>query len=137
MRRVHSAGLTCVAHAILGLPGDGRQGARRTADALALADVWGVKVHHLMVLERTRLAAQWRRGELEVLEPDTYVTWLADFVERLRPGQVLHRLTGDAPAESLIAPRWKVHKNQVREMLAAELERRGTRQGSATRPVSG
>ena len=97
--RCHAAKLVTVGHAILGLPGDGREGARRTALVLRHSGVWGVKVHQLMVLERTQMAASWRRGELETLEPEAYVSWLADFVERLGAEQVLHRLTGDSPPE--------------------------------------
>ncbi|MCP3914119.1 MAG: TIGR01212 family radical SAM protein [bacterium] len=128
--RAHAAGLSTVGHTILGLPGDGRAGARRTARALAECGVAGVKVHHLMILRRTQMATQWKRGEIEVLDAETYVAWLADFVERLSPEQVLHRLTGESP-DALLAPHWDVHKNRVREMLDAELESRGTRQGSA------
>ena len=117
-------------HAILGLPGDGREGARRTAIELAKSGVEGVKVHHLMVLRRTAMAKQWSEGRLEVLDAPTYVDWLADFVERLAPEQVLHRLTGDSPGAQLLAPVWPVAKNEVRILLARELERRGTRQGS-------
>ena len=127
--RARAAGLLVVGHAILGLPGDGREGARRTARVLARCAVEGVKVHHLMVLRRTRLAASWRRGEVAVLDPPTYVSWLADFVERLRPDQVLHRLAGAAPDDALLAPRPWVPGNRLRDDLAAELERRGTRQG--------
>ena len=54
-----------------------------------------------------------------------------DFVERLAPGQVLHRLTGDADAADLLAPTWSLDKNDVRAALEAELERRGSRQGAA------
>ncbi len=128
--RVRAAGLLCVAHAILGLPGDGRAGARRTAEVLARSGVEGVKVHQLMVLERTQFAARFRAGELAVLDAPTYVQWLADFVERLGPEQVLHRLTGDASEEELLAPRWSLDKNDVRRALEAELERRGTVQGA-------
>lgn len=128
--RAHAAGLGTVGHAILGLPGDGREGARRTARALAQSGVSGVKVHHLMVLARTQMAHAWRAGELETLSVERYVDWLADFVERLAPEQVLHRLTGDSPAEALLAPHWDVHKNEIRRLLNEELERRGTRQGS-------
>lgn len=139
-RRAREADFMTVGHAILGLPGDGREGARETALALARSGVSGVKVHHLMVLKKTQLAAAWRRGEVEVLNETTYVQWLADFVERLHPDQVLHRITGDSPAEKLLAPRWPVHKNLVRGMLEAELARRETRQGShaltATAPGS-
>lgn len=131
--RARARGILCVGHAILGLPGDGREGARRTAEELAKSGVEGVKVHHLMVLRRTALAKQWSEGLLEVLDAPTYVDWLADFVERLAPEQVLHRLTGDAPATTLLAPIWPLAKNEVRLRLARELERRGTRQGSLHR----
>jgi len=129
--RVRSAGLEAIGHAILGLPGDGRAGARRTAEVLAESGCVGVKVHHLMVLQRTQLAHAWRRGELETLEAPTYVEWLADFVERLDPAQVLHRIRGDASPEELLAPRWELSKNELALALERELERRGTRQGSS------
>jgi radical SAM protein (TIGR01212 family) len=129
--RAHAAGLATVGHAILGLPGDGRAGARRTAEVLARSRVWGVKVHHLMVLRRTILESWWRAGEVETLDADEYVAWLADFVERLAPDQVLHRLTGDAGPSELVAPTWPIAKNEVRARLERELERRGARQGSS------
>jgi radical SAM protein (TIGR01212 family) len=128
--RVHAAGLSAIGHAILGLPGDGREGARRTAEVLCETAVEGVKVHQTMVLEKTVLAHWWRAGRVPVLDPATYVEWLADFVERLSGEQVLHRLTGDAASAELLAPRWDVPKNRIRVMLEAELTRRGTEQGS-------
>jgi len=130
VRRVQARGLVCIGHAILGLPSDGREGARRTADALARTRVDGVKVHNLMVLRRTQMEKAWRAGEIEVLDVETYLQWLADFVERLRPEQVIHRASADArPAEEL-APRWRLHANEIRERLTRELGARGTRQGS-------
>lgn len=130
VRRVRARGLLVVGHAILGLPGDDREGARRTAQALARSGVEGVKVHQLMILRRTQLEKPWREGTVPTLDVATYVAWLADFVERLAPTQVLHRLTGDAAPADLLAPLWPVQKTVVKELLAAELERRGTRQGA-------
>jgi radical SAM protein (TIGR01212 family) len=128
--RCHGAGLLTVGHAILGLPGDGRAGARRTARCLARSCVAGVKVHHLMVLRRTQMAHDWREGKLKTIDAPTYIDWLADFVERLRPEQILHRLTGDAPGEKLLAPHWDVKKNAIRDGLEAELILRASRQGA-------
>ena len=128
--RCKQAGLLTIGHAILGLPGDGREGARATADLLAKTGVEGVKVHNLMVLRRTVFEKWWREGRLEVLDVETYLEWLTDFIERLSEDQVLHRLTGDAPLEERLAPRWNVHKSLLRDHLVAEFERRGTRQGS-------
>jgi radical SAM protein (TIGR01212 family) len=129
-RRVKDRGLLLVGHAILGLPGDGRPGARRTAEALRRAGCDGVKVHHLMILRRTQLEKEWRAGRIATLSPEAYVEWLADFVERLAPDQVLHRIAGDAPAADRLAPDWAALTRDLRRALADELARRGTRQGS-------
>ncbi len=131
VRRAQGAGLEVIGHAILGLPGDGRDGARRTASLFAETAIEGVKVHNLMVLRRTQLEHWHREGRVEVLDPGTYVDWLADFIEHLAPTQIVHRITGDAPLEERIAPRWDVHKSEIRDRLLAEFESRGTRQGSA------
>lgn len=128
--RVKAAGLLGVGHAILGLPGDGREGARATAQALARAPLSGIKVHQLMVLEKTQMAKQYKLGQLPLIDELTYIEWLADFVERLHPEQVLHRITGDAPRSSLIAPFPNLDKNRARELLGQTLRRRGSQQGS-------
>lgn len=134
--RAHAAGLLVVGHAILGLPGDGREGARRTAEALARSRASGVKVHNLMVLRRTQLEKAWRAGEVEVLDIASYVEWLADFVERLRPDQVLHRLTGDAASKDLLAPSGNFDKREVRERMARLLRDRGSSQGALSSAAS-
>jgi len=131
--RAHAAGLLVVGHAILGLPGDGLEGARRTARALADSPARGVKVHNLMVLRRTQLEKSWRAGEVEVLDEATYGEWLCDFVERLREDQVLHRITADASDAERLAPERNFAKDDVRRRLALELARRGTRQGAHAR----
>lgn len=130
VQRAHDLGLATIGHAILGLPGDGREGARNTAHALARAGCAGVKLHHLMVLKKTKMAHDWRAGNLEVLDLETYLEWAADFIERLHPLQVVHRMTGEAPPEKLIAPQFGVHKSVIRERLTQVLLKRESRQGS-------
>ena len=83
-----------------------------------------------MVLKRTILEGWWRKGDVETLTPEVYVDWLADFIERIHPKQVVHRVTGESPPEKLLAPSWDVSKNWVREQLTRTLTKRGTCQGS-------
>lgn len=135
VRQARAAGLITVGHAILGLPGDGLDGARRTAEVLAEEGVDGVKVHNILVLKRTQLAHRYIQGSFTPLDAETYVQWLTDFVERLGPEQILHRLTADSEPEDRLAPFWSVHKNAVKDRLAAELTRRGTRQGALHVPI--
>ena len=55
---------------------------------------------------------------------------VADFIERLHPQTLIHRLTGDGPREILLAPRWSLNKWEVLNAIDAEMEHRQTTQGS-------
>jgi radical SAM protein (TIGR01212 family) len=122
-------GIRVCAHIILGLPGESREEMLSGADFLNQAGVAGVKIHLLHVMRGTRLASLYRDGELRVLDRDGYVGLVCDFLERLDPGIVVHRLTGDGNREDLIAPLWSLQKFEVLNCIDGELARRGTRQG--------
>ncbi|MGH9389560.1 MAG: TIGR01212 family radical SAM protein, partial [Vicinamibacteria bacterium] len=135
VERAHGRGLRLCAHVMLGLPGEGREDMMETADRLGRLRLDGVKIHHLHVIEGTPLAESYLRGEFKTLSEDEYVPLAADFLERLSPETVIHRLVGDCPEEILIAPRWTEPKSQVVQRILAELRRRGTRQGSYAAPA--
>ena len=122
-------GIRVCAHIILGLPGESREEMLSGADFLNQAGVAGVKIHLLHVMRGTRLASLYRDGEFRVLDRDEYVGLVCDFLERLDPGIVVHRLTGDGNREDLIAPLWSLQKFEVLNCIDGELARRRTRQG--------
>lgn len=126
-------GLRVCVHVILGLPGEDRAAMLATADELARLRVDGVKLHLLHVLDGTPLGDMFRKGEIAVLEQDAYVQLAADVLERLHPETLIQRLTGDGPRDTLLAPLWSLNKWEVLNAIDAELERRGTRQGSVCR----
>lgn len=126
--RLRDRGIQVCAHVILGLPGESRDMMRRTARFLAGTGIDGVKIHHLQVLEGTPLAGMYRREPFPLLTPDRYVSLLADFLERIPPTVVVHRLVGDAEGD-LVAPRWDRSKGEIIAMLTEELRRRGSHQG--------
>jgi radical SAM superfamily enzyme len=57
-------------------------------------------------------------------------------LERLPPEITIHRLTGDAPAEDLIAPLWTLDKHAVLNGIQKEFKARGTFQGIYSPPIS-
>jgi uncharacterized protein len=128
--RAADRGLEVVAHVILGLPGEGPEEMAATAAYLAGLPVQGVKVHLLYVVRGSGLAVLHDTGEYRGLEEGDYVNRVVDFLERLPPGMVIHRLTGDPHAEELIAPRWCLDKARVLRLIREEGARRGSRQGS-------
>lgn len=95
-QRAGERGLKRVAHTLAGLPGEQPGGYRRQAEEVAKAGCEGVKCHQLMVLERTKLAKQWRDGKVELLTPEAYAALVAEALALLPWSTVVHRLTADA-----------------------------------------
>jgi radical SAM protein (TIGR01212 family) len=131
VRRCQGRGLDLCAHVILGLPGESRGDMLATADALARLPVQAVKIHNLHVVKDTPLERMYRAGEVRLLERDEYVQVVCDFLERLPPEMVIHRLNGDAPPDYLVAPLWCLDKPGLLAAIEAELERRDSWQGKA------
>lgn len=129
VERCQGRGLDLCAHVILGLPGESHADMMATADALAALPVDGVKIHNLHVVKDTALERQYRAGAAAVLTRDEYVALVCDFLERLRPEMVVHRLSGDAPPDYLVAPQWCLDKQGLLRAIEAELDRRDSRQG--------
>ena len=77
------------------------------------------------VLENTRLAEEYRAGKFQVLEPEAYYELVADAVELLPEDCIIHRLTGDGPKKSLIAPLWSGNKKRVMADMQKALRQRG------------
>jgi radical SAM protein (TIGR01212 family) len=125
----HDQGLEIIVHTIAGLPGEKPDGLLRQVEESVAAGVCGIKFHQLMVLRKTKLASMWKRGEVDLLEPEAYVNMVADALEILPPDIVVHRLSAASPPENHLAPLdWpspaKVHAN-----ILALLRTRGTLQG--------
>ncbi len=131
--RSQNRGLDLCIHVILGLPGESHEDMLATADALAALPVQGVKIHNLHVVRDTPLEAMYRRGEVRMLERDEYVQVVCDFLERLPPAMVIHRLSGDAPPDYLVAPEWCLDKPALLSAIRSELERRDSWQGKKCR----
>jgi radical SAM protein (TIGR01212 family) len=122
-------GILIGTHMILGLPGEDASHMRATADFIARLPVDGVKLHLLYVIKGTPLAALYRDGNYHCLEQDAYADLVCDVVERLPPGVVIQRLTGDPHRHELVAPLWALEKVQTLELIQKRLEERNTWQG--------
>jgi hypothetical protein len=129
VQRCQGRGLDLCAHVILGLPGETHADMLATADALAALPVQAVKIHNLHVVKDTPLEKMYRLGEVRLFERDEYVRVVCDFLERLPPSLVIHRLSGDAPPDYLVAPLWCLDKPALLAAIEAELQRRDSWQG--------
>ncbi len=128
--RAKGYGLKVCAHVILGLPGEGLEEMLETALFLSSLPVDGVKIHNLHVLRDTPLERMYLEGGLRLLTLEEYVDACVSFIEHLRGDIVIQRLTGEAPADRLVAPEWCLDKAKVISLIRQRLEELDTFQGA-------
>lgn len=124
-------GLDHCVHVILGLPYESREDVIATAKKIAEHHIRGVKIHYLVVMERTALAEQHARGTVRLLTMNEAISLTCDFLEYLPRECVIYRIGGNGHPLHAIAPDWVwLQKKEVIAKIVQEFQRRNTRQGS-------
>lgn len=131
MNDLSKRGIKSVIHLILGLPGDTPQGVLHSTDYVSSFKPWGIKIHMLHVMEGTKMGEEYKNSPFQLYGKEEYVSLVCDILERLPQDITVHRITGDAPRDMLIAPLWTGDKKAVLRAVQQEFKRRGTFQGSA------
>ena len=98
------------------------------------APIDAIKIHQLLVLEKTKIAKEHEDGFIKPIELNEYISLVCDFLEILPPNVVIHRLFAEAKPGELIAPKWaeqddgRRNKQQLLQMIKNELLKRGSKQ---------
>ncbi len=127
--KLRAHGIRVCAHMINGLPGETPEMMMETVRTIARLDVQGIKIHLLHLLEGTPMVWQYKRGQLQLMEKEAYVSLVCDQLEILPKEMVIHRITGDGPPDIMIGPMWSLKKWEVLNAIDAELVQRDTWQG--------
>lgn len=118
-------------HLINGLPGETHKMMMENVERMILdSDIQGIKIHLLHLMRNTKMLRDYHEGRLRLLEKDEYVRLVCDQLERIPKEIVIHRLTGDAPRDTLVGPMWSLKKWEVLNAIDDELNKRQTCQGS-------
>lgn len=99
-----------VAHIMVGLPNETKKDIEDTVNFINKHKLQGVKIHSTYIVENTVLADMYRKGEYKALDLDDYIETLTDIMVHLNPNLIIHRISGDAPKDILVAPYWNKHK---------------------------
>ncbi len=122
-------GINICLHIILGIPGEYWNDIMETAEIVSSLKINGIKLHHLHVLKNTTLEKMYLNNEIKLLSSTEYFSLVCDFLERTRQDIVIHRLSGDANINHLIAPKWGLLKGSVQQGIIDEFKRRNSFQG--------
>ena len=113
VKALKAIGVNVITHIVFGLPGETREMMMDTVKLAIDAGSDGYKFTCLYVLENTPLADLYRDNKVEILGQEEYFDIVDEAIKLLPEDAVVHRLTGDGPKKSLIAPEWTKNKRQV------------------------
>ncbi len=122
-------GIDVVAHIMVGLPFETSEDIKNTVDFINSHPLQGVKIHSTYVVEHTKLAEMYEKGEYQPLSFEEYMQDLIYIISHLKPDFVIHRISGDAPKDILLAPSWNTHKKWVLNELNRRLKEQDLWQG--------
>lgn len=106
VKRLREKKIEVVVHIINGLPFETKEMMLDTLKHVNTLDVQGIKIHMLHLMEKTKMGYQYKKNPWKLLTLEEYVDITVDQIGWLRKDIIIHRLTGDAPTDMLIAPDW-------------------------------
>ena len=92
VERAHRYEVPVCTHLILGLPGESRDDYLATHARVLELGVAGLKLHPLLIVKGSAMAAEHARGELQPPELDDYASVAAEIVRRTPREVVFHRV---------------------------------------------
>ena len=102
-----------VSHIMIGLPNENFDDVKNTVDFLKTQNIWGLKIHSTYITGGTKLHQMYLNGEYQPLSLDDYITQACYVLTHINPDVVIHRISGDAPKDILIEPKWNLHKKPI------------------------
>ena len=113
VRLLNKYNIDVVAHIMIGLPGESLEDLKNTVKFLNNTNIQGIKIHSTYVIKNTHLANMYFNGDYTPITLDYYLNALTFVITHISPDVVIHRISGDAPKDLLIAPEWNLHKKWV------------------------
>ena len=118
-----------VTHIMVGLPGESHKDIINSVNFINKLDIQGLKIHSTYVTNDTKLNKMYEEGIYSPISLDYYLDELCYVITHIRKDIILHRISGDAPKDMLVAPSWNSHKKLVLNGIDKILRDRDLYQG--------
>lgn len=118
-----------VTHMMIGLPTESEQDIKDTVDFLNQHNIQGLKIHSCYIVKNTKLEELYNSNLYTPLELDYYLNYCAYVLTHINSNIIIHRVSGDAPKDLLVAPQWNLHKKWIINGLDKLLNERDLWQG--------
>ncbi len=129
VNKLRKRNINVVVHIINGLPYESKEDMLGTTRFLNQMDIQGIKIYMLFIQKHTELAHYYEQHPFKLLSLEDFVEITVDQLELLNDTIIIHRLTGDAPRDELIAPKWTLKKFVVANEIDKLMRKRNSFQG--------
>ncbi len=118
-----------IAHIMIGLPEEGMTELKKTIDFINSHNIQGLKIHSTYVIKNTVLEKMYNAGQYTPLSLDSYIEQACYVLTHINPNIIIHKISGDAPKDLLVAPSWNSHKKLIMNGINKYLETNDLHQG--------
>lgn len=118
-----------IAHIMVGLPNETDKDIQDTVRFINRHNIQGLKIHSCYIVKDTKLEEMYLQNKYIPLKLDDYLNTCAYILTHINPSIVIHRVSGDAPKDLLVAPEWNRHKKWIINGLDKLMRERDLWQG--------
>ena len=102
-----------IAHVMIGLPNETFEDIKNTVNFINKHNIQGLKIHSTYVVENTVLAKMYKENRYIPISLEYYLECVTYILTHISPNIIIHRVSGDAPKNILLAPDWNSHKKWI------------------------
>lgn len=118
-----------IAHIMVGLPNETKEDLKNTVEFINKHKIQGLKIHSCYVVKNTVLCDMYKSGKYLPISLEEYLESVSYILTHISPDIVIHRVSGDAPKNLLVAPEWNSHKKWIINGLDKLLKEKDLWQG--------
>lgn len=102
-----------VTHIMIGLPNETHTDLINTVKFLNNHNIQGLKIHSTYIIANTKLAELYEKKQYKPMSLEYYIQEACYVLTEISPNIIIHKISGDAPKDLLLAPEWNLHKKWI------------------------
>ena len=125
-------GIKTGAHFIFGLPGETEKEMLEEAEIISELPLTSVKFHQLQIIKGTAIEKEFMTNPVDfhLFTWEEYLEFIIKFLERLTPGIIIERFTGEVPPRFLAVTPWeRLRNDQLSSIIEKKMAELDTWQG--------
>lgn len=105
--------LETIVHIMVGLPNENIIDIKNTINFINNHNIQGLKIHSTYIIKNTELANMYQNGTYTPISLEYYIETATYILTHINPKIIIHKISGDAPKNLLLAPSWNSHKKWI------------------------